>query len=40
MEPWLCVRQADALTAGQMMLTHVFSYLLAILIILLVLNSL
>ena len=26
---WLSVRQADALTAGQMMLTHLFSYLLA-----------
>ena len=29
MEPWLSVRQADALTAGPTMLTHVLSYLLA-----------
>ena len=27
MEPWLSVRQADTLTAGQMMLTHVFYFL-------------
>ena len=26
-EPWLPVREADALTAGQTMLTHVFYFL-------------
>ena len=26
-EPWLSVRQADALTDGQTMLTHVFYFL-------------
>ena len=28
MEPWLSVQQADALTAGQTMLTDVFYYLI------------
>ena len=27
-EPWLSVRQADDLTAGQTMVTHVFYYLI------------
>ena len=30
METWLSVKQANALTDGQIVLTHVFSYLLAI----------